>query len=341
MKVALLESSHWHVPLYLDALAAADVQVVAVSDRKRVTGPDIAHGFSARFYEDYADLLESEDVDFAFTFGRHCDMQTIASSLIEGGIPFALEKPCGLDANDVARLHSQAQAKEIFVSVPLIFRLSALRQHLLTLNKSKPKHWDHMSFKFIAGPPERYLDANCGWMLDKSLAGGGCAINLAVHFIDLVIQLTGEDITQVSARMIQGNGGVNVEVFSAITLVTSGGTICTIDTGYTYPGGTQEQREFSFSLSSNSFYVRSRDDGFLAVPRVGANREVVKFNLNTDVYYADFVRNTLRCVTTGSDPSADLSDMERVMRVIDCAYASVQNGSMPVSNKSARAANSG
>ncbi len=340
MKVALLESSHWHVPLYLDALAAADVQVVAVSDCKCANGSDIARRFSARFYEDYAELLDCEDIDFAFTFGRHCDMDSMASALIGYGIPFALEKPCGLNANDVALLHKQAQAKNIFVSVPLIFRLSALRQNLLTLNESEPKHWDHLSFKFIAGPPERYLDAQCGWMLDKSLAGGGCAINLAVHFIDLVMQLTGEDITEVSARMIQGSGGVDVEVFSSIVLITSGGTICTIDTGYTYPGGTQEQREFSFSLSSNSFYVRSRDDGFLAVSRDGANREVVAFDLNTDVYYADFVHDSIRCVTTGSDPSANLSDMERVMRVIDCAYASVQNGSIPVSNNSSRSAKS-
>ena len=205
MKVALLESSHWHVPLYLDALAAADVQVVAVSDCKCANGSDIARRFSARFYEDYAELLDCEDIDFAFTFGRHCDMDSMASALIGYGIPFALEKPCGLNANDVALLHKQAQAKNIFVSVPLIFRLSALRQNLLTLNESEPKHWDHLSFKFIAGPPERYLDAQCGWMLDKSLAGGGCAINLAVHFIDLVMQLTGEDITEVSARMIQGS----------------------------------------------------------------------------------------------------------------------------------------
>ena len=38
MKVALLEVSHWHVPLYLDALEAPGIEVVAVSDAQQAKG---------------------------------------------------------------------------------------------------------------------------------------------------------------------------------------------------------------------------------------------------------------------------------------------------------------
>jgi predicted dehydrogenase len=341
MRVALLEASHWHVPLYLGALEAIDVQVVAVSDRECASGPAIAGRFAAKFYEDYADLLDSENLDFAFVFGRHCDVGAMASTLIERGTPFSLEKPCGLNAHDVARLNDQALAKNVFVSVPLIFRISALRRNVFPLKGAGPRRWDHMSFKFIAGPPERYIDAGCSWMLDKSLAGGGCSINLAVHFIDLVTQLTGEDIASISAQMLQGPGRIDVEVFSAIALTTTGGTICNIETGYTYPGGTEEQREFSFSLSSDCNYIRSREDGFLAVSRDRARHEIVKFDLNTDEYYADFVHDSLRRASEGGPPSAGLSDMERVMQVIDCAYASAQQGGVLVPNKPDRTAISG
>ena len=341
MKVALLEASHWHVPLYLDALEKADVRIVAVSDRENAHGPDIARRFSANFYGDYKELLAGEDLDFVFSFGRHCDMDDMASELIERGIPFALEKPCGLNAGNVARLNNLALEYNTFVTVPLIFRISALRQNLARFQGSGVRHWDHMSFKFIAGPPERYIDAHCGWMLDKQLSGGGCAINLAVHFIDLTMQLTGEEITQVSARMQRGADAVDVEIFSSISLTTANGTISNIETGYTYPGGTKEQREFSFSLSSDRAYIRSRDDGMLAVSRDGTDRQIVNFDLNTDEYYADFVRETLRNVKTGNAPSAGLSDMERVMRIIDCAYASAGQGGVLVPNEIEHAVNSG
>ena len=42
MKVALLEASHWHVPLYLNALEAPGIEVVALSDAEQVKGEAIA-----------------------------------------------------------------------------------------------------------------------------------------------------------------------------------------------------------------------------------------------------------------------------------------------------------
>jgi hypothetical protein len=38
MRIALLEASHWHVPLYLGALEAPGIDVVAISDAENVQG---------------------------------------------------------------------------------------------------------------------------------------------------------------------------------------------------------------------------------------------------------------------------------------------------------------
>jgi len=83
MRVAIIEASHWHAPLYLDALESADVQVVAVSDGEQAKGRDIAARFGCRFYESYEELLQKETIDFAFAFGRHAEMPRIAEMLIE------------------------------------------------------------------------------------------------------------------------------------------------------------------------------------------------------------------------------------------------------------------
>ena len=48
MKVALLEASHWHVPLYLDALEAPGIEVVALSDAEQVKGEAIAARFGCK-----------------------------------------------------------------------------------------------------------------------------------------------------------------------------------------------------------------------------------------------------------------------------------------------------
>ena len=63
MRVALLEVSHWHVPLYLDALEAPGIEVVAVSDAEHVKGEAIAARFGSTLYSSAYELLEREEVD--------------------------------------------------------------------------------------------------------------------------------------------------------------------------------------------------------------------------------------------------------------------------------------
>ncbi len=320
--VAILEASHWHVPLYLDALQAPNINVVAVSDNASSRGLEIAERFKSAFYKDYRGLLEHEKIDFAFTFGRHCDMAKIAKALIDRNIAFAIEKPCGINAAEVNQLSELAHEKKLFVSIPFIFRFSQLLQHLERLKKSANTNWNHLSFRFIAGPLDRYINANCSWMLEKKLAAGGCSINLAVHFIDLSMRLFGENFTSVSARMIESEGAADVEVFSVLTLVTRSGRVCCLETGYTYPAGSSEQREFSFTLASDKHYVRSHDAGIRVIPHDGTEPQIVSLALETDDYYSVFVNHTLDEYQRNQNPSAGLADMVRVMKVIDSAYES-------------------
>ena len=326
VKIAILEASHWHVPLYLKAFESDDVELVAVSDAENAMGPIIAERFSAKFYQDFEELLQNEVIDFAFVFGRHCDMLKIGTRLVENNVSFAIEKPCGVNADQVGQLRQLAAENNIYVSIPFILRSSELYQSLRDKNDSSNGKWQHMSFKFIAGPLERYIDANCSWMLDKDLASGGSTINLAVHFIDLILKLTDENISTVSAQMVESPLYPGVEVFSRMTLTTASGIVCGVETGYTYPGGTEEQREFSFSLASDTLYIRSRNDGLHVVSRDGSASEFPDIELNTDDYYPIFARNSLREFQNKSKPSISLLDMERGMEVIDAAYRSASEG---------------
>jgi|TARA_B110000503_G_C7120524_1_gene402299 predicted dehydrogenase len=325
MKIAIIEASHWHVPLYLDELESdPSVGVVAVSDETATRGPGIATRFGATHYGDWRNLVDTETLDFAFVFGRHDQMYDIAVTLIGKGIPFAIEKPAGLSGVQVAALAELASRKNIFVAVPLIFGFSTLIQKLSSVAKSA--EWQHMSFRFIAGPISRYLDAHCDWMLDRSKAGGGCMTNLAVHCIDVFQRLTGSPVQSVSARMIRDHSLSDVEIYSVMTMHTENGQLCTIETGYTYPGGTQEQREFSFSLGSSSGYVQSTIDGLRIVSHASGKADEIKLDLNTDIYYADFVRRCLQDVQEQRSPASGLPELTEIMRIIDVAYDSDRTG---------------
>src|SRR4029079_17548786 len=192
MKVALLEASHWHVPLYLAPLEARGVEVVAVSDAEQVAGTRargrglgavadgeevrgeaIAARFGSRLYQSSHELLENEKVDFAFAFGRHSEMPAIAEALIARKIAFALEKPCGVNMSQVTRLRKLAEEANVYCAIPFIFRISDLLTALKDAEGQIPSNFNYMSFRFIVGAPNRYEEAGAGWALDPAFSGGG------------------------------------------------------------------------------------------------------------------------------------------------------------------------
>jgi predicted dehydrogenase len=329
MRIAIVESTHWHMPLYLDALEAPNLRVVGVTDSAQKTGPALAKRFGCEVYADLDDLLAKQIVDFAFVFGRHIDMPALADKMIARGIPFAIEKPCGTRAADIDRLISRAEEKNLYVAVPLIFRLSDTLD-IVGRRKTPP---DFANFRFMAGPPSRYIAAETPWMLERELAGGGPLINLGVHFIDLFWVLAQDELVSVSAVSSSAINGLSIEDVISVQMVTSRNQICTLECGYIFPSDKKVQREFSFSIRASDAYYRSGDDEILD-RSVSANGviETRKFpaRFETDDYYPIFVRRVLSEVTTGSAPVAGLRDASRALKIIEAAYLSASRSGIPI-----------
>jgi len=329
MRIAIIESTHWHMPLYLDALEALGLRVVGVTDSAQKTGTALAERFGCEVYHDIDSLLDAQTVDFAFVFGRHIDMPTLAGKLISSGIPFAIEKPCGIRANDVDRLVASAEAKNLYVAVPMIFRMSDTL-NIVGHTKTRP---DFASFRFIAGPPSRYETAGTPWMLQRELAGGGPLINVGVHFIDLFSFLAQDDIESVSAVSSSEVNGLTIEDFISMRMLTKQNRICSLECGYVFPSNKKVQREYSFSIRSPDAYYTSGDDQIL-VRSKSADGHIetrrIPARLETDVYYPIFVRRVLEEVRAGSGPVVGLREASRALRIVEAAYLSASRGGMPV-----------
>ena len=88
---------------------ASSVSRIALNE----TGAALAKRFGCEVYRDLDELLDTQDVDFAFVFGRHIDMPVLAGKLIARGIPFAIEKPCGIHARSTSIVLLPAQRQKI------------------------------------------------------------------------------------------------------------------------------------------------------------------------------------------------------------------------------------
>ena len=194
LKIAFLGVSHWHVPLYFPGIP--ENTIVAMSDPDTKLAQKLAEPFGCRVYGDWKALLDQEEVDFVFAFAPHNEMKDLALELIRRRIPFSIEKPMGMNEQEVAEIAKAAQEADAFCAVPFVWRYSdtvaKLKESILNSKII------HMSYRFIAGPPSRYL-VSSPWMLSEKTAGGGCMTNLGVHFLDMALYLTDSDRASVLA----------------------------------------------------------------------------------------------------------------------------------------------
>jgi predicted dehydrogenase len=325
MKIALLGASHWHVPLYVEALVAMRAEVVGVSDADPAIAGRYAATLGSRAYTDYETMLGETRPDFVFAFGRHADMPAIASRLVGEGIAFAMEKPMGRNGDEVAATLREAEGKGLFIATPFVFRYSPIIDTIARLVSAGDFGvLTNAYFRFIAGPPSRYPAANSAWLLDPEVSGGGCTINLGVHFIDFGLLLLGGDrVERVYASMSRKKYGTPVEDFSTIVLSTSGGATCTMETGYAYPSTEGDPRHIEYCLTTTTGYSEVREGVFSWSGHDG-RRFSEKIVTNTDLYYPIFVGRILEDFRLGRRPAASLPEMAAAMRLVDAAYLSAR-----------------
>ena len=323
LKVALIGASHWHSKFYYEPLAELETaQLCAVSDPNPMVARTLGEQLQRPWFTDYRDLLEDMRPDFVFALGQHAEMPDIGQDLIDAGVAFALEKPCGVSYAQVAGLRDSAAAAGVFAAVPLAFRSSRLLREIQQIADGSRFH--HLSFRFIAGTPQRYLDAGCSWMLDRDKAGGGCTINLAVHFFDLFALLTREAPRVVGAEMSNASYGLAVEDYSAV-LLSGGGASGVVETGYTLPAPTSEF-DLRFSLRSERHYFTATGadpvgPDRMVVHQIEGGNQVIHIPVSQVPHYRDFVFETLDSFRQGRPPVAGLDEMCAAMRVVESAYA--------------------
>lgn len=314
-RIALLEVGHHHTGLVADGIRKLDHEVAAVSDRDPAMARRWADRLGCEAYDDYRALLDSEAVDFVFAFGPHREMPALALALIERGMPFSIEKPLGICADDVERVCARQAASGLFVSIPFVFRCCPMVEQLRALKDAerigRPLH---MRFVDLAGGPGRYADI-APWLCDPHAAGGGCFVNLAVHFIDLFILLGGETPQVAGSRYSNALHGLPVEDHAVVVLANGAGGTCSIEVGYAFPDDTRRIQSYGFAGAGWHVAVA---DGRLQLDQAQRS-ETIEIVTDTNTYYPTYVKKTLDAWAAGSPPIAAPVDLLKVMRIVDRA----------------------
>ncbi len=307
LKVAFIGVSHWHVPLYFPAMAKGQVQ--AVSDPDENIAKKLASQLNCKCYTDWQKLLDEVKPDFVFAFAPHNQMKALALNLIARKIPFAIEKPLGLNAGEAAEVLKAVED----ATIPFVWRYSdtvaRLKESIL---KTKILH---MQYRFIAGPPSRYLESS-KWMLSSATAGGGCMTNLGVHFIDMALYLADSPSAKVLSSVYQYNKDYDIEIYASSLLKMDTGASLAIETGYAYPMDSENKRENHWCIVTEDGYYTLANN-CLEAREFGKDAVNIPLNTDSDVYYPKFAEATLDDCINGRRPRASAVEMLVVRKILD------------------------
>ena len=319
-RVAAIEVSHWHSlwdAAYLRHLhGMPDVELVGLHD----PSPDIAAHRAAELghpptFTDHRAMLESTRPDFVLALGRHSVMARTAHDLLDGGFPFLMEKPMGVNAAEVTSVADKARARDAFVAVPLAYRYTPFvvrARRLLAENRLGPL--SHVYVRQNRPSSARYPAWGAAWMLDPAIAGGGCLRNLGAHGLDVFLHLTGEDAEVTGAQLSWKVHGQPVEDYASVLLRTTSGVLGTIEVGNTFP---RDGTDGEWKIAWRDGILVQKDDVLRLSTASGDETFPAE---TTEPVHLTSLRDALDHWRHGVPPPISVHDWVHVMRLIDRAY---------------------
>jgi predicted dehydrogenase len=176
------------------------------------------------------DLLEHDldGVVIATPSALHAQ-QAIAA--LEAGCAVFCQKPLGRTSAEAAAVVAAAREADRLLAVDFCYRGTAAARALLEeLPLLGRVYACELAFHNGYGPDKP-------WFYDPQTAGGGCAIDLGIHLVDLALWLLGRpEVERVESRLLR-HGGHAVEDYAVALLDLAGGITASLSCSWNLPVG--------------------------------------------------------------------------------------------------------
>lgn len=321
VRIAAIEVGHWHSlfdAAYLKTLAQMpEVRLVGVQDPDAAMAAQRAAQVGGPpTFTDYREMLAATLPDFVLALGRHSAMAETAHFLLDEGYPFLMEKPMGVNAQEVRAIADKAAAKRAFVAVPLFQRYQPFVLHARRmLDEGAFGPVSHFYFRSNRGSSARYVAWGAPWMLDPAVAGGGCLRNIGLHGIDAFLHLFGDNAEVTGVQMSARAHGACVEDYATVLLRAPDGVLGTIEVGNTFPG---KGADAEWKLAGRDALLVQRGASLRCTTAAG---EQELAGQPAEPLPAVALRDALARWQAGQPPMTGVEDCYRAMRIVDQAYA--------------------
>lgn len=266
------------------------------------------------------DLLADGRVQAVYIATPNALHADLAVKCLRGGMHVLVDKPMALSAESAREMIAAAQLAGR--------RLGVLHQqrfhpvHLRILEQARSGrlgriHFVRMQMGFWYGQAEN-------WRLRRAESGGGAAMDLGPHALDVLLQLLGLP-SAVDARTYNLHFKAEVEDFAAARLEFPGGAVALVDFSYCshHYGGRIEVFGSEGTCLADGTLQQAESCRFWL--RRGADAQPMEEWPNPSCFPL-IIDDFASAVLEGREPTVSMHDGLAVMRVVDAIYLSAARG---------------
>ncbi|MBQ2662332.1 MAG: Gfo/Idh/MocA family oxidoreductase [Clostridia bacterium] len=215
-------------------------EIVAVLDKAGDVAKMVAQKYGVKHYftdvEELFKTVECDAVYIATPVFCHKEQALLA---LEYGVNVFMEKPISLNEKEGKEILDAFKAKGKQLTIGYMMGFHNLHQKAASLIKEgKLGSVNLFKMQFSCWYPE----IAGAWRQKKALGGGGCIMDLAVHCMELFMNITGEDIEKIKGFFATRTFGYEVEDTAVITFKSESGILGHIDVNFNVPDSCAPSR---------------------------------------------------------------------------------------------------
>jgi predicted dehydrogenase len=316
-------------PIHVAAIKSTpNMELAAVATRNKEHGESFVSKHGGKWYDDYHQLLESDDVDVISICTPHHMHAQMTIDAAEAGKHVLCEKPMAINVNECDKMINACKKANVTLGVIFQCRFEPLSLQLkAAFNESRLGRLLLASANTLWFRDEEYY-SNSTWRGKKSYEGGGVFINQAIHAIDLLLWLTGMP-DRVTAKTRTLNHKIEVEDCGLAILEYAKGYLGLIQATTCAYHGYPERLEFYGARGSVIYHKgQGKLEWHLIDPSEDRIDEAVSncnaanslsFNVNPMIAeYQDFAS----AIRKGHHPLIDGYEGRRSIELIEAIYRS-------------------
>lgn len=314
-------------------VSAPNCELVRMFDPNHELAEDLAERFGGNAMSSLEDLLSCEDVDAVVVSVPHHLHRSIGEAVLASGKHLVMEKPLAGSIEDADALVAAAEAGvgTLAVCFPNRYdvRVSVARSVVQAGLVGEVQGFD---LRFFQDKSPAYWTSGLSgrttsdWRGRRDLAGGGVLMMNACHYLDLLMHVTGFEVSEVGAFW-SPEPGRDVEQSVAATLRLSNGAIGSVSVSSSVRGTRHDELRIwgadgHVEAIPECRVFPLRDEPPFAAGRW--NRAVVSDIDIRAAYFADLAT----ALDAGLVPPAGVGAGIAVQRAVDAIYRSAELGQM-------------